>query len=127
MGSRQKDSPSVAQGVKIEPQFPNGYPPTVSGIEWAVKQWEPLTDGGGRLMRIFHDVEIKEDFDCFRCFIYAFIDPVLAEQLAGEPDFGTREAIEKSLSYYLDNWRPIAIQFTTRVCLASPGERGPYR
>lgn len=110
----------------IEPQFPAGYPPTVHGIEWAVRQWEPL-EQGGQLKRIFHDVELKEDFDCFRVFVYAYIDPVLAEQLAGEPAFGTREAIERSLTAYLDNWRPVGIEFTIRVCLAPVGQRGPYR
>jgi hypothetical protein len=81
----------------------------------------------GQPARLFHDAEVREDFDCFRVFIYAYIDPVLAEKLIGEPDFGTREAIESSLAFYLDNWRPIGIEFTVRVCLAAVGERGPYR
>lgn len=112
--------------VSIEPDYENDYPPTVHGITWAVRQWQPIVQYG-ELTRIFHDAQVEEGQN-FTCHITALIEPAVLEELMRNEveGFTNEEAIAKELAGYLERWRPVCVLFDVRV-LAIPNPLRKWR
>lgn len=118
----------ILHEVRVEPDYKCEYPPTVQGLAWAVKQWEPILQDD-KPSRIFHDVRIEEG-ENFTCYITALIEPALLEGLMKNEveDFTSEEAIGRRLAEYLEQWRPVCVCFKVQVLALQPtGKAHPYR